>query len=61
MEVKEKKHKPMTLYLDPLVWDLLDTYCYFTHRNKTRICNQALEEWLASKLQSVYKEEGIAQ
>ena len=59
MELKEKK--PVTLYLDTYIRELLDTYCYLAKRNKTRVMNEAIKDYLEGRLKSEMKESGMAQ
>jgi len=59
METKEKK--PVTLYLDTYIRELLDTYCYLAKRNKTRVMNEAIKDYLEGRLKSEMKESGMAQ
>ena len=61
MKHKKEKRKPMTLYLDPVIWDMLDTYTYFTHRNKKRICNEAIKDYLEGHLKSECERERFIQ
>jgi len=53
MEPKEKK--PITLYLELLLSEQLDAYCFLAKRNKTVVLNAAVKDYLKNRLQSEYK------
>ena len=57
MEPKEKK--PVTLYLDISTTEMLNTYCYMAKRNKTRVMNEAIRNYLESRLKSEYEKQGL--
>lgn len=57
----ENQKKPITLYLDPYIRELLDTYSFVSKRNKTRIMNEAIKEYLEGRLREELREKGIAQ
>ena len=57
MEPKAKK--PVTLYLDLSVFEMLNTYCYLAKRNKTRVMNEAIRDYLEGRLKFEYELEGI--
>ena len=58
MEAKAPK-KPVTLYLDISTSEMLDTYCYLAKRNKTRVMNEAIRDYLEGHLKSEYEKEGL--
>lgn len=58
MELKAKK--PITLYLDISIFEILNTYCYLAKRNKTRVLNEAIREYLSEdRMHEQYLKEGI--
>jgi len=57
MGTKEKK--PVTLYLDILTSELLDTYCYLAKRNKTRVMNEAIRDYLEGRLKDEYRRKNL--
>ncbi len=57
MEKKEKK--PVTLYLDISVSEMLNTYCYMANRNKTRVMNEAIKDYLEDRLKNECIKEGL--
>lgn len=55
METGEKK--PVTLYLDLITSEMLETYCYLARRNKTRVMNEAIRYYLSNLLKSEYEKQ----
>jgi len=54
-----KPKKATTIYLSPEVKERLEMYCVLTKRyNKTKIFDEAIREYLNSRLQSEYEKEG---
>jgi predicted transcriptional regulator len=53
------RKKPITLYLDQEVYEMLESYARLSHRNKTRIMNEGIQEYLISHLQSEITKGGI--
>jgi len=57
---KPKNKEQITLYLNPEVKERLEMYCILSKRyNRTRIFNEALEEYLRNRLKSEYEKEGL--
>jgi hypothetical protein len=49
----------LTLYLDPGVKEALDTYCYMAKRNRTRVMNEAIEDYVTGHLKNECEKEGL--
>jgi hypothetical protein len=54
------RKKPVTLYLDEEVYKMLESYTRLSFRNKTRVMNQAILEYLITHLRSEMERKGIA-
>ena len=56
------KKTASTLYLSPEVKERLEVYCALSkQKNKTKIYNEAITEYLNSRLKDEYKKEGLIQ
>lgn len=59
--MEKRKKKPVTLYLEISTSEMLDTYCYMAKRNKTRVMNEAIRDYLEGRLANECKKEGLIQ
>ncbi len=53
------RRKAFTLYLDPDVEEKLRTYCQITTRNRIRVINDSIREYVSMKIHEKFAEEGM--